>query len=60
MSHHFQSPQVIENVSKEEIAFSLCDEKNSMEGIFRDPQYAVGEMLTRIFHQNAQNVGFLP
>jgi len=35
MSHHFQSPQVIENVSKEEIAFSLCDEKNSMEGIFR-------------------------
>jgi len=28
---------VIENVSKEEIAFSLCDEKNSMEGIFRDP-----------------------
>jgi len=35
MSHHFQSPQVIENVSKEEITFSLCDEKNSMEGIFR-------------------------
>jgi len=24
------------NVSKEEIAFSLCDEKNAMEGLFRD------------------------
>jgi len=35
MSHHFQSPRVIENVSKEKIAFSLCDEKNSKDGIFR-------------------------
>jgi len=35
MSHHFRSSQVIENVSKEEIVFSLCDEKNSMAGIFR-------------------------
>jgi len=26
----------MENVSKEEIAFSLCDEQNSIEGIFRD------------------------
>jgi len=27
----------MENVSKKKIAFSLCDEKNAMEGIFQDP-----------------------
>jgi len=37
MSHHFQSPQVIENLSKKEIVFALCDKKNFLEGIFRDP-----------------------
>jgi len=34
MPRHYRSPQLIENVSKKEIAFSLCDKKNSMEGIF--------------------------
>ncbi len=28
---------MIENVGKEEFTFSLCDEKNSMKGVFLDP-----------------------
>ncbi len=35
MFRHFRSLQVIENVSKPKIAFSVYDEKNSKEGIFR-------------------------
>jgi len=27
----------MEKVGKEGIVFSLCDEKNAMKGIFRDP-----------------------
>ncbi|WP_456374242.1 hypothetical protein [Thiolapillus sp.] len=63
MSHHFQSPQVIENVSKEEIAFSLYDEKNFMEGIFRDslknawfsrPAKVSVTALTKAFRASAQ------
>ncbi|WP_456372028.1 Tll0287-like domain-containing protein [Thiolapillus sp.] len=38
MSHHFRSPQVIENVSKEEI--SLCNEKCPAQRIFRNPASA--------------------
>jgi len=33
----FDHHERLKNVSKEEIAFSLCDEKNSMQGIFQHP-----------------------
>ncbi|WP_456373577.1 hypothetical protein [Thiolapillus sp.] len=49
MSHHFRSPQVIENGSKEEIAFSLCDEKNSMDGIFRGSHESNGHSTSKRF-----------
>ena len=41
MPRHFRSEQVIESVSKVKIAFSLCDKKNSREGIFRGSLYGV-------------------
>ena len=45
MSRHFRSLQVIENVSKPKIAFSVCGEKNSKEGIFR------GSLLYRYYER---------